>query len=162
MRTSLLLSALLSIALIPTVGQTEVYKWKDAQGRTVISDTPQPGAGKKAETIPSGSSPYGLPDATSTEKANAAPPSVADQELEFKKRQQERQEAEKKAAQEKAEAAKKADGCERAQRNLKTLESGERVTLPNAKGEQEYINDQQRQQEIARARENVKEWCDKK
>ncbi|MDR3056307.1 MAG: DUF4124 domain-containing protein [Zoogloeaceae bacterium] len=159
MRTSLLLSALLSIALIPVAGQAEIYKWKDAQGRTVISDTPQPGAGKKVETVPSASSTLGIPDASAAAKGNDAP-TAADQELEFKKRQQERQEAEKKAALDKAEAAKKAEGCERAQRNLRTLESGGRVTIPNEKGENEFINDQQRQQEITRARENAKEWCD--
>jgi hypothetical protein len=157
MRTSLLLSALLSLALIPAAGNAEIYKWKDAQGRTIISDTPQPGAGKKAEVVPSATSALS-PDAPAAGKNNA--PNVADQELEFKKRQQERQEAEKKAALEKADTAKKAEGCERAKRNLQTLEAGGRITIPNEKGEQEYINDQQRAQETARARQNVKDWCE--
>ncbi|GHT95318.1 hypothetical protein AGMMS49545_18080 [Betaproteobacteria bacterium] len=159
MRTSLLLTALLSIALIPVAGQAEVYKWKDAQGRTVISDTPQPGAGKAVEKVPSATTTLD-PNTSAAGKQSNTAPSVADQELEFKKRQQERQEAEKKAALDKAEAAKKTEGCDRAQRNLKTLESGERVTIPNEKGGHEYINDQQRQQETTRARQNVKDWCE--
>jgi hypothetical protein len=159
MRPRFLFSALLSIAIIPALipiaGQAEVYKWKDAQGNTVISDTPQPGAGRNAEVIPSASPAF--PGAPAAEKRAA--PSVADQELEFRKRQQERQEAAKKAEQEKIEAARKAEGCERAQRNLKTLESGGRITMANEKGEQEYLNDQRRQEELARTRQSVQEWC---
>ncbi|MDR1887816.1 MAG: DUF4124 domain-containing protein [Zoogloeaceae bacterium] len=157
MRTRLLLATLLSVALIPGLGQAEIYKWKDAQGRTVISDTPQPGAGK-VETLPSATSIF--PGASGAEKNKAEPPpSVADQELEFKKRQQERREAAAKAEQEKAEKATNAENCARAQRTLHTLESGARVLTPNEQGGHDYINDQQRQQEIVRARQSVKEWC---
>jgi hypothetical protein len=153
MRTSLLLSTLLSIALLPVVAQGEVYKWKDDQGRTVISDTPQPGAGPQKPALPS-STP--TPD---TAQKNGAPPSLADQELEFRKRQQERQEAAAKAAKEQAENTKKAENCARAKRNLQALESGQRLVTQNEKGEREYINDQQRKQEIARSRQIAQEWC---
>jgi hypothetical protein len=154
MRTRLLLSALLSIAFLPATAQGEVYKWKDAQGKTVISDTPQPGAGPQKPALPTAT------PAPDTQKgAAAAPPSLADQELEFKKRQQERQAAADKAAKEQAENAQKAENCARAQRNLQALESGQRLAMPNEKGEREYLSDQQRAQETARARQAAQEWC---
>ncbi|MDR2366169.1 MAG: DUF4124 domain-containing protein [Zoogloeaceae bacterium] len=146
MHIRLTLAVLLSLAAF-SVAQADVYKWKDAQGRTIISDTPQPG--KKAVTTPSAA-----PDQTGD-----AQKTLDDQELEFRKRQEEREAAEKKQNEETAAAARKTEACERSRSNLDMLESGTRIMRPNAQGKPEYINDQQRQAEIERVRENMQRNC---
>ena len=142
-----MLAVLLSFSLF-SVAQAEVYKWKDAQGRTVISDTPQPN--KKATAVPS---------ATPDPADDGVVKTLDDQELEFKKRQEEREAAEKKQNEEAAAATRKAEACERSRRNLSMLESGTRIAQSNEKGEREYIDDQQRQAEISRVRRNIQENC---
>jgi hypothetical protein len=132
-----------------SAAHAEVYKWKDAQGRTVISDTPQPG--KKAAAVPS-ATPVPADDDDSVK-------TLDDQELEFRKRQEEREAAEKKQTEETAAATRKAEACERSRRNLDMLESGARISQNNEKGEREYMNDQQRETEINRVRQNVQENC---
>ncbi|MDR1888564.1 MAG: DUF4124 domain-containing protein [Zoogloeaceae bacterium] len=150
MQTRLIFSVLFVLA-VTLPAHAEVYKWKDAQGNTVISDSPQPGSGKPVPQVE-----QAPPTARG---AVDAPRSVADQELEFKKRQQEQKEAADKAAQEKAAASRNQANCERARQHLALLESGERIKqrLPN--GETFYLNDQQRQQGIAAARQSVQSNC---
>jgi hypothetical protein len=145
--------ALLALAIV-LPAQAQVYKWKDAEGKTIISDTPQPGSGKpiapaekSTATPPAGSG------------AVEAPKSAADWELEFKKRQQEQKAAADKAAQDKANADRKRQNCERAKRHLALMESGERVKIRQADGESVYIDDQRRQQESESARKSVQENC---
>ncbi|MDR2625950.1 MAG: DUF4124 domain-containing protein [Zoogloeaceae bacterium] len=135
------------LSSFPTA-QAEVYKWKDAQGRTIISDTPQPG--KKGAAVPS---------ATIDPSDSSSVKALDDQDMEFKKRQEEREAAEKKQNEEAAAAAKKAENCDRSRRNLEMLESGARISQQNEKGEREFINDQQRQNEIDRIRRNMQENC---
>lgn len=147
MRTSLLLTTLLSLA-VALPAQAQVYKWKDAQGRTVISDTPQPGAGKQAPTL---NTPE--PGTGSGEK------SWVEKDLEFKKRQQEKRDAAEKSSKETAAAEQKKQNCERAKQQQAVLESGERLVVRNAQGEREFMEDNRRQQEMERARKTVQEWC---
>ncbi|MDR3158674.1 MAG: DUF4124 domain-containing protein [Zoogloeaceae bacterium] len=148
MHIQLTLAVLLSFVAFSTA-QAEVYKWKDAQGRTIISDTPQPG--KKATAVPS-ATPADTDD-------NGVIKTLDDQDLEFKKRQEERRAAEKKQNEETADAAKKAENCDRSRRNLEMLESGARISQQNEKGDREFMGDQQRQNEIDRIRRNVQENC---
>ena len=144
--------------LIALPVQAQVYKWKDAQGRTVISDTPQPGAGKQAPVA--GRPPAGESGANGGEAAASAPPkSWAEKDLEFRQRQQQNRENAEKAAKEKAEAEQRKENCQRAQIQLKEMESGQRISRMKPDGEREYLNDQQRQQEVDRARQSVQSWC---
>lgn len=147
MRTSLILTTLLSLAFaLPA--QAQVYKWKDAQGRTVISDAPQPGAGKQAPALQTPAPGTGNGDKSWAEK-----------DLEFKKRQQEKRDATEKSGKETAAAEQKKQNCERAKQQQAVLESGERLAVRNAQGEREFLDDSQRQQEIERGRKTVQEWC---
>jgi hypothetical protein len=151
MQTRLIFSALLVLAAaLPA--HAEVYKWKDAQGNTIISNTPQPGSGKPVATTEP-------PPVADGNGAVEAPKSLADQELEFKKRRQDQKEAAEKAAKEKANADRKQANCERARRHLALLESGERVRVRQLDGESVYIDDNRRQQEIAAGRQSVQENC---
>lgn len=157
MRSHLFLALLLPL-LIALPAQAQIYKWKDAQGRTVISDTPQPGAGKQVPVVRQ--APAAAQDAAEGEPAAAAgPKSWAEKDLEFRQRQQEKRASAEKAAKEKAEADQRRDNCNRAREQQRILESGQRISRMKEDGEREFISDQQRQQEIERAIKNVQEWC---
>jgi hypothetical protein len=147
----LTLAVLLSLATF-SAAQAEVYKWKDAQGRTIISDTPQPG--KKATAVPSAT-----PADAAARADDDSAKTLDDQNLEFRKRQEEREAAEKKQNEEAAAAARKSEACERSRRNLKMLESGARISVADEQGRPELINDQKRQEEISRIRQNMQTNC---
>lgn len=146
--------------LMALPAQAQVYKWKDAQGRTVISDTPQPGSGKQTPVAGKPSTPPPVESAAGEESAaSAAPKTLAEKDLEFKQRQQQKKEAAEKAAKEKAEADQRKDNCERARSSQKLMESGQRVSRMKDSGEREILDDQQRQFEVEKARKSVQDWC---
>ena len=49
--------------------------------------------------------------------------------------------------------------CARAQEYVRTIESGQRISRTDAKGERYYIDDAQRAQELANARQAAESWC---
>ena len=132
-----------------TAANAEIYQWKDANGKTVISDKPPTGNTQPQKTFASDSP---------TSNA-AAPKTTADKELDFRKRQKEAQENADKANKEQAAAAANKESCDNARRYLKTMESGERVSMTDDKGERYYLDDAQRSQEIAKARQNIQANC---
>lgn len=152
--------ASLLVALVASVpAQAQIYQYKDASGKTVISDRPPPGGPAKARTLateaPAASTGA---EGAQAEKA-AAPKSIADRDLEFRKRQQEQKEAADKAQKEAADKAARKEDCARAQRQLQILESGERVSTRDDKGERVFMDDSQRNAEIARNRKFVADAC---
>ncbi|MDQ6881031.1 MAG: DUF4124 domain-containing protein, partial [Pseudomonadota bacterium] len=82
--------------------------------------------------------------------ANLPKFSGKDKGLEDKKKQVEDEAAAKKKAEEDKLAQGKAENCERTRRALQSVTSGARVRLPNAKGELEYMSDEQRAAETKR------------
>jgi len=136
----------------------EVYQWKDASGRTVVSDTPPPGSAGKEATVIGKPQPVTKGE-TAGEKPAEAAKTLAEKELEFKKRQQEaREKAEKEAKQEKADADRK-ENCERARRNLAAIESGYSVATFDEKGQRQVFDEAQRKQEMDRYREFLGQSC---
>lgn len=143
------------IALATVVGlalsaacSAQIYQYKDAQGRTVFSDSPPPGANavKKNVNAPPPSS--GVGDSSAQDKLQ-----------EFQKRREERLEKEAKEAKDKAERDKAAENCERARSRLAGLQSGQRIVRFNAQGEREFLDDAGREKEIAAAQKSVDDWC---
>jgi hypothetical protein len=151
-----LIAALLAILTASFSAQAQIYQYKDAAGKTVISDRPPPGGTSKARTVaaepPAESK---VPSAT----ADAAPKTAADRELEFKKRAQAQKEAADKAQREAADKAARKEDCVRARRQLEILESGERISTRDDKGERVFIEDSARAAEIERTRKFVAETC---
>lgn len=144
------------LALSPVSAQ--VYQWKDASGRTVISDTPPPGNVKPQKSL--GTNVPAVTTTASAPTANpAAPKNTAEKDLDFKKRQLEGKEKADKLAKEEAAAAERKDNCERAKQAQTTLESGQRMSMVNAKGERTFMDDAQRQQELERARKIAADSC---
>jgi hypothetical protein len=130
----------------------EVYTWRDAGGNTHFSDTPPPGVA--AKKMRGGTSEDAQPP------AQAAPRrSLADQEMEFRKRKADAEAAQAKADKEKSEAEESKRNCEQSRNQLQALESGQRMSRINAEGETIFMEDDARVQEIERARKAVQSWC---
>ena len=144
-RLALLVAALF---LAPSVG-AQIYQWKDESGKTVISDKPPVGYVRQQKTIESGT------QAQNGQKQK----SLADREMEFRKRQKESQDIGDKARKEESSATEKRENCDNARRQLQALESGERIALRDDKGERYYIDDAQREQETAKTRSFIESSC---
>jgi hypothetical protein len=135
------------------VAMAQQYKWVDANGRVQYGDTPPPGVQATPLKPPPGgaSAPAAAPkmDATKDLSPEAA----------FRKRQQERQEAQEKAAKDRTDAEAKRVNCEQSQASLRTLQSGQRISTTNAAGERVFIDDEERAKEIERTQRAVNDWC---
>lgn len=130
----------------------EVYTWRDAGGKIHYSDSPPPGV--EAKKMRGGTSEDTQPP------AQAAPRrSLADQEMEFRKRKTEAEAAQAKADKEKSEAEESKRNCEQSRNQLQALESGQRMSRYNAQGETVVMDDDTRVQEIEKARKAVQSWC---
>jgi type IV secretory pathway VirB10-like protein len=172
--TLLLALALVATGLAaPAVAQ---WAWKDDNGRVVYSDRPPPSSVKADRIVKQpANAQVGLPpsqSAAATQDGAAKPPSEvrpaaaapaprspAEQEMEFRKRQQERADAERKAQDEQTKAAAKAADCERARGYLKALEEGQRIARTDAAGNREFLDDSQRAAEAERARRSIQATC---
>ena len=148
----LLLAALCLGLALPAGAQ--IYKWKDASGKTVISDQPPPC--QLPVVKQNDSSPAAQTDPAQTSPAQ---PSLADRELEFRKRQKETRENAEKAEKEAAAAAQREKDCQTARGQLQSLESGARIALRNDQGERYFMDDAQRAQEAERTRQFVETQC---
>ena len=159
------------------------YKWRDANGRMVYSDLPPPASVAPSAVFwsparpalagpPGGSGAAATPPPESTQAASAsappagaqpvegaAPASMADRELEFRKRRLDRAAAQEKAEQAKLRETQRAGNCENAQASLRQLESGLRVSRVNRDGQPEVLDDTQREASKVLARQAVKQHC---
>ena len=135
---------LLSTATFVVSAQT--YQWKDSNGRTVISDTPPPGNARQSRTMTTAAP--GEPGKT-----------LAERDLEFKKRQQDNKEKAEKDSKESAAKADLQENCQRARQQLISLESGQRMSTTDSNGERRFIEDAERQKEIERVRKFINDSC---
>ena len=153
------------------------WAWKDGNGRLVYSDRPPPSDIKPANVVRQpntqvlanpapASGPLddsGKPsDAKNPDAKNptpGGPKTVAEREMEFRKRQQERADGEKKAAEEQTKNAVKTAECDRARGYLKSLEDGVRITRTDASGNREFLDDAQRATEVDRTRKIIQSTC---
>jgi hypothetical protein len=167
------LAAGVALSVAVALPATAQWAWRDDTGRTVFSDQPPPASIKKEQILrqPAGnvisspalpsapSAPGSAPAAPAAKPAAAGPRTVSEQEMEFRKRQQERADAEKKQAEEQALNARKKQECERARGYLRQLEDGVRIARTDAQGNREILDDAQRTAEMARAREVMAATC---
>ena len=149
------------------------WAWKDDNGRVVYSDRPPPSAVKTDRIVrqPSNAQTVLPPQQTGADTAakpgadakpvaaTSGPKSVAEQEMEFRKRQQERADAEKKTQDEQVKVASRAAECERARAYLKGIEEGQRIARIDASGNREFLDDNQRAAEAERTRKIVQSTC---
>ncbi|MGA8033568.1 MAG: DUF4124 domain-containing protein [Casimicrobiaceae bacterium] len=121
-----------------------LYKWTDAQGRTVYSDQPPPSDVKSRQ----------LPPAPPPANPNAAK-ELAQQEAAFRKRQADQDQTLAKADKARAADEQRRQGCAQAESNLRSLgESQVTIYRYNAKGEREAMDDAA----LARERARLTAW----
>ncbi|WP_301102780.1 DUF4124 domain-containing protein [Propionivibrio sp.] len=141
--------AALFLIIAATAVNAQVYEWKDEKGKTNFSDKPPIGASRTQRII----------ESETTAASSPIQKTAADRELEFRKRQKEAQESAEKTKKEQAASAEMKEACDNSRRRLAALESGERVGLRDDKGERYFMDDAQREQEIAKARQLIESTC---
>jgi len=160
-RLPLVLAALL--ALLYALPAASQWAWRDEKGRTVYSDRPPPANIKSEQILRQPSQPsFGAPIAPTPEGKDATksgPKTLAEREMEFRKRMQERSEAEKKQAEEQAQAQLKTQECERMRGYLRALRDGQRIARTDAQGNREILDDSQRESEIRRVSDSIERTC---
>lgn len=169
-----------ALAVLTTAGAAAAaqYQWRDDRGRMVYSDLPPPAsvppARIKATGVAQAASPAAspAPEAAAGPAAPAEPASkakaadsptpaqtLADRELAYRKRVADREADEKKAAEASERAVKLAKACADAQGDIRSLESGQRISRINAAGEREFLSDAERAERLKNARKSVGERC---
>jgi hypothetical protein len=131
---------LLASMLLALSAQAQTYKWVDKDGKVRYGDVPPPAA-KEGKA------------------AKKGPLTPAERDQEFRKRREEAAKASADAERERKEQAAKQENCQRAREYLRGLESGQRISRVDAKGERYFLDDATRDQETARARQSVQEAC---
>ncbi len=150
---------LISLLLATTNAFAALNKWVDAEGHVHYTDTPPPAdAAKVLRTSP------GMEGSKSTEESDAssaapAAKSMAEREADLKKAQQAKKEAADKAAKQQADADAKKAYCDSLRQNLRTLQEGIRMVEVDAQGNRSYMEDDQRQQRIAKTQQDISANC---
>jgi len=121
------------------------YRWTDANGRVQYGDTPPPGV--KATPLRAPAAP----------PAAASPASKAPAPADARKQQAAGKASEKELAEAKNAEIRK-QNCATAQDAVRVLSQG-RVRRIDSKGEFVYLDDNQINEEMARAKKSVAEWC---
>lgn len=135
--------------LVSTTLSAQIYTWRDASGKVHYSDTPP--TGMDAKQMRGGT--------TTGDNGSAQRRDLNEREQEFRKRQAAAKEGQAKTEKEAAEAEAKKRDCEQARAQLQALESGQRMTRFNEKGEAVFLDDAERAQETERTRKAVEQRC---
>ncbi|HEY6353182.1 MAG TPA: DUF4124 domain-containing protein [Burkholderiaceae bacterium] len=149
------------VATLPAAAQ---WKWKDSRGQVVVSDTPPPRDIPERDVLQKPNlvvqrSAAQLTPAASAPAAETVAKAKVDPELEARRKKTEGEQQARQKADEEKIALQRADNCKRARAYVETLNSGIRVTRLNDKGEQEYLDDAQRNAEMQRARQGIESDC---
>jgi len=150
------------VAVVAGTAQAQGYKWLDNNGHVHYGDVPPPGANATPLRPPPEPATSSAPGAAGTGGAKdtiKGPLTPAEQDLAFRRRLKEAQEAAAKADRERQDAEAKKANCESARQALETLGSGQRIMRADSNGERYFISDAQRAQDTSRAREAVSQWC---
>ena len=138
----------------------EVHRWVDEKNRVHYSDLP-PSVSADTKKLRSASDTKGSADASGeiASSGPAAPKTISEREAELRKAQQAKLEAADKAAQKAAIEEINKTNCSNAQRSLKALQDGMRMVEIDANGERSYLDDEQRQQRIIKAQQDISRLC---
>jgi hypothetical protein len=177
--TFAMLAGLLGVTLALPVQAQAQWKWRDGTGRTQYSDLPPPAsvpekdilsrpvaavrrAAAAASGAASGAAPATLLASSSPPFAAASSPfapKTVDPELEARRKKTEADQAAKVKAEESKIAAARAENCDRAKAQQRSLDSGIRIARVNVKGEREVLDDNQRAAETKRTRDIIAADC---
>ena len=147
--------------------QSVPWKYRDAQGRIVVSDLPPPAGVQDKDilerpTAPVRRAPAPTQAAAASAPANAAPAALAqgnDPELEARRKKATDEQQMQQRLQQEKDAAQRAENCGRAKSHLNALAEGQRIARTNDKGEREVLDDKGRAEEMQRARQVIASDC---
>jgi hypothetical protein len=135
-------------------GGKEAIKYSDLPPPSSVPDVDilqRPNAARRVEAPP--------PAASAASALMPAAPKGIDPDLEAARKKKEADQAAARKAEEDKIAAQRADNCQRAKSQLRTLDDGMRIARTNANGEREILNDQQRAAETQRTRDLISADC---
>ena len=146
------------------------YQWKDDNGRMVYSDRPPPTSVSPSQMV---KVPAPKPVAKAAEKSadgGAAPKvadakasvpikSLADKDLESRKKALEVDQANTKKLADGEREARNNAACEDTRASLRTIESGVKVSRMNEKGERETMSDEDKAKRTAALKKDLGEHC---
>ncbi|HLX79842.1 MAG TPA: DUF4124 domain-containing protein [Burkholderiales bacterium] len=137
--------------------QAQLYKWVDKDGKVRYSDVPPPGVNATSIKAP----PPGPADSAgaASKDAKKGPLTPAEQEQEYRKRQEEAKKESEKAEKDRQAKAAKADDCARAKEYLRTLQSGQRIARTDAAGQRYYMDESQTAQEVEKTKQTTQQTC---
>ena len=155
--------------VLPSIGNAEIYKWKDKNGTTRYSDTPPPSnikqeaIGSKKLAKPATQAPAApvvneQPADKEAAKDSPPVPGSADEEAAAKRQINAEAEKNNKLEKEKQEADK-AENCKAAKSNLASYEQGGRVYKMNEKGERVYLDENDFKAGREKATQEINENC---
>ena len=141
----------LGIAYAPAA-EAQLYKYRDpATGKIILTDNPPTGAARqRSSTGRAGTTNEAEADGTTAAAAQKA--SGVDPRIEARKRDEEAKERAVLEAENAELEERKRQFCADLERNLATLESGQRIAQMNDAGEREFMTDDKRSAEISRIR----------
>jgi hypothetical protein len=157
-----------TLAVCAAVAQTGTWKYRDAQGRIVVSDLPPPAGVQDKDIIerpptvvrrPAAPAPAAAPATPAQAAAGKVPVAAVDPELEARRKKAADEQAQQQKAQQEKDAAQRAENCGRARQHLAALNDGMRIARTNDKGEREILDDKGRAEEMQRARQVIASDC---
>ena len=168
-----LLLAMFAVLSLNAVAQIQ-WQWIDKNSQKVFSDRApppdipdnkilkRPGGVRPTPVAAAPVAPASAPGATATRPApSASGPklSTKDAGLEAKKKEAEEAEKAKVKALQEENQAKRAENCTVAKKNLELINSGVRLRTTNAKGESDFMDDNQRAAEGKRVQRIIDSDC---
>ena len=156
---------------LPLMAHAQVYKWKDANGKTIYSDVPPPSnvkqesiiGNKPVAPVAAPSAVTAAPAATATAGAPAAASdpkkAAADKDAEARKRQEEAEADKKKDAAKQAELEQRQKNCAAAKLDYDNYKIGGRMMKIDEKGERVYLGDAEIAAGLAQAQKEIDQYC---
>jgi len=141
--------ALITLSFLPAIAHSQVFSWKDENGKTHYGDRPP--ASKQADSRKLAAPPP--VDAEANRKA------MVERQFADREKQQKSQEEAKKTQEDQTQAKDREANCQQAKSNLEAVESGQVRFSVDAKGERIALDGAVRDAEIAKARKAVDSWC---
>ena len=160
--TALTCAAVLG-ALLAVPAQAQ-WKWRDKNGQTQYSDLPPPPGIADSDilqrpNVTQRQAPTSAAVASGAASGAPLAPKGSDPELEARRRKTEQDATTKRKAEEEKVAIAKADNCLRAKAQMRTLDSGVRLSRNNDKGEREVMDDAARAAEAKRTQDVIASDC---
>lgn len=154
---------ILALSMAAGAAQAQIKCWNEG-GKRVCGDAPPPGAKVTTLRGPASGQAEPVPAAAAKDGAKKAekkgPLTPAEQEQEYRKRQDESAKASAKVAEEQRNAEAKKANCAQARQALVELESGLRISRINpTTGERYFLEESQIAQEAGKAREAIRTAC---